>query len=108
MSRLVQDRDIVTRRIVPPRVATPLDAHPPGLGTEHQSKAWHRACREQASASRFRYSVAPMCRVPTPRGVIEAGGEVTREDVGGWAPLQVLLRRMVLVENPSATSTPAP
>lgn len=81
-------------------------SRPPMFGSQDQANAWHDACRRAANTAAWRFTVAPRCAVHTPRGVVQAGEPLSRDDTFGR--LSELVSRGVIIRNEGAPEWPGP
>jgi hypothetical protein len=81
------------------QIESPLaDVTRPGFGDAASLEAWQAECSAAVARQLVPFAVAPSCSVPTPRGRIAAGGEVTVADFGGLpSTLDVLVARGVVL-----------
>lgn len=87
------------------QIETPLHSVVrPGFGDAVSLQAWQSSCLAAVEHQLVPYAVAPQCGVPTPRGRIAAGGEVSLRDFGGnAATLDVLVARGVVLKASAET-----
>ena len=80
------------------RVRDDAEPQAPHFADADTAEQWRHRCDAALRCQTVRYAVAPACVVPTQRGVLQGGDEITLADVESASRMAALVSRGIVLE----------